>query len=92
MAERDLKGRFGKGNSGKPKGAGTKSVQELRATVQAFLSNNMESLQQEYDSLEAKDKLNFVDKMLRHTLPPLENKSEVQRPTIIIQNGKDLPD
>lgn len=65
-----------KGKTNNPAGrkAGTpnKSTSDLRITVQYFLEKNMTSLQENFDMLEPRDKLLFVEKMLKYTLPTLQ--------------------
>lgn len=68
---------------GKPKGlpktggrkAGTvnRSTDELRNLLQAFIDTNIETLQADYEALEPKDRLNFIERLLKHVLPaPLQ--------------------
>ena len=68
---------------GKPKGlpktggrkAGTvnRSTDELRSLLHDFIDNNMETLQADYDALEPKDRLNFIERLLKQILPaPLQ--------------------
>ena len=56
---------------GRPKGTPNKTTEEIRALLQEFLSKNLEDIQDSYNSLEAKDKLTFIDRLLRHVLPPV---------------------
>ena len=67
---------FEKGNSGnphgRPDGAKNKTTEELRNTVQSFIENNIESMQANFDQLDAKDKLMFIEKILSYTLPRLK--------------------
>ncbi|MBK7097576.1 MAG: hypothetical protein IPH58_03405 [Sphingobacteriales bacterium] len=64
---------FKKGNSGNPQGrpAGTanKTTEAIRATVNQFISDNLPNIQAEYNNLESKDKLEFLNKLLAYTLP-----------------------
>ena len=57
---------------GRPKGVGNKVTTDLRQSVTAFLDANWPKVQKEFDSLEAKDKLQFIDKMLAYSLPKLQ--------------------
>ncbi|MBK7099474.1 MAG: hypothetical protein IPH58_15565 [Sphingobacteriales bacterium] len=67
---------FKKGNSGNPQGrpAGTanKTTEAIRATVNQFISDNLPNIQAEYNNLESKDKLEFLNKLLAYTLPKLQ--------------------
>lgn len=58
---------------GRPKGTPNKSTDELRTLLQNFIDDNMETLQADFDKLEPKDRLNFIDRLLKHVLPaPLQ--------------------
>lgn len=59
--------------NGRPKGKPNKSTDELRTLLQSFIDTNMETLQADYDALEPKDRLNFIERLLKHILPaPLQ--------------------
>jgi len=59
--------------NGRPKGTPNKSTDELRTLLQNFIDDNMETLQADFDKLEPKDRLNFIDRLLKHVLPaPLQ--------------------
>lgn len=74
---------------GRPKGIPNKTTDELRATVQAFIEDNIEKLQDNFDLLEPKEKLIFIEKMLKMVLPQplneLEKLSEEQLDQLIIK-------
>ena len=63
---------FKPGNPGRPKGIPNKATSDLRASIQAFLDRNWPQVQKEFDSLDAKDKLQFIDRMLAYSLPKLQ--------------------
>jgi hypothetical protein len=54
---------------GRPKGSPNKSVEEVRNLVQQFVENNLETLQADFEQLEPKDRLMFIEKLLKHVLP-----------------------
>ncbi len=59
--------------NGRPKGKPNRTTDELRAMVQNFVDNNLQTLQADFDLLEPKDRLNFIDRLLKHVLPaPLQ--------------------
>lgn len=80
--------------AGRPKGAQNKSVEQIRKTVKDFIANNIETIQADFDSLEPKDRLNFIEKLFKHILPaplhPLEQLTEEQLRQLItdLKNGK----
>jgi hypothetical protein len=59
--------------NGRPIGSTNKSIEELRETVQAFIDNNIDTMQQSFDQLQPKEKLFFMDKMLQYCLPKIQN-------------------
>ena len=66
---------FTKGKSGNPKGKkpGTKSrsAEEVRSFLLEFISDNLTTIQRQYDELEGKDKLLYLDRLFKHTIPPM---------------------
>lgn len=54
---------------GRPKGSPNKSVEEVRNLVQQFVENNLETLQADFEQLEPKDRLMFIERLLKHVLP-----------------------
>jgi hypothetical protein len=65
--------------NGRPKGKPNKNTEELRALFQSFIEVNIETLQDDFDKLEAKDRLAFIEKMARLVMPAPMN--ELQRLT-----------
>lgn len=92
---------FKKGNSGNPKGrpagSANKTTEAIRATINKFISENLQEVQFEYNSLESKDKLDFLNKLLAFVLPKLqavEMDATVQQAPIDISklSGKQAAD
>ncbi len=54
---------------GRKAGKQNKTTNELRMLVQDFIEENWQTLQKSFDRLDDKDKLNFIEKLLKHTLP-----------------------
>jgi hypothetical protein len=54
---------------GRPKGSPNKTVEEVRGLVQQFVENNLETLQADFEQLEPKDRLLFIERLLKHVLP-----------------------
>jgi len=83
--------RYTKGISGnpygRPKGSKNKTPEQLRAILQAFLSESIEDIKQEYNKLNAAQKLQYLDKLLCHVLPKpkeiVETLTDEQLDTII---------
>ena len=55
--------------SGRPKGKPNKATEAIRAVLADFVSVNIEDLQKQYDSLKPAEKLQFIDRLLKHVLP-----------------------
>jgi hypothetical protein len=66
--------KYQKGQSGNPAGrkAGkvNRSTEQLRNIFQEFLENNVTKLQEDFDQLEPKDRLMFIEKVARMVIPP----------------------
>ncbi len=58
---------------GRKKNTPNKMTSELRERINDFLSNNWNSLQSDFDSLEPKDKLMFYERLLQYGLPKLQS-------------------
>lgn len=59
--------------NGRPKGTPNKSTDELRTLLQSFIDTNIETMQADFDALEPKERLSFIDRLLKHVLPaPLQ--------------------
>lgn len=59
--------------NGRPKGKPNRTTDELRAMVQNFIDANLQTLQTDFDKLEPKDRLAFIERLLKHVLPaPLQ--------------------
>ena len=93
--------RYKKGESGNPKGrpagSANKTTEAIRATVNQFINDNLPNIQAEYENLEAKDKLEFLNKLLAYVLPKLqavEMDATVQQAPIDISklSGKQAAD
>lgn len=62
------KGQTGNLN-GRPKGKPNKITTSLKQIVKDFLDNNAKSLQQDFEALEPKDRLQFYEKLLKYAIP-----------------------
>ena len=55
--------------TGRKKGVGNRSSEQLRKAIHEFIDSNFDEIQADFDSLEALQRLNFIDKLLSHVLP-----------------------
>lgn len=81
--EKDSKGRFTEGNSGKPKGAINKTSNKIREAFQKLIEDNLENMTTWLTQVAADDPkaaLDILTKLGEYTTPKLarvENKHEV---------------
>jgi hypothetical protein len=68
---RDEKGKFAKGNPGKPRGAVVKVSVKVREAIVSFLEKNIDKIQEDFDTLRPKEKLQFVSELLSYAAPKL---------------------
>lgn len=59
--------------NGRPKGSLNKSTTEMRELVTNFVGANLTTLQTDFDQLEPKERLQFLEKLLGYTLPKLQS-------------------
>ena len=56
---------------GRKAGTSNKVTKDLRETISRFLEQNTGKMQEEYEKLDSKDKLAFLEKMIKYSLPAL---------------------
>jgi hypothetical protein len=89
--EKDTKGRFTEGNSGKPKGAVNKTTNKIREAFQKLIEDNLENMTIWLTQVAADDPksaLDIMTKLGEYTTPKLarvENKHEVDEGITEIQ-------
>lgn len=75
---RDDKGRFGKGNPGKPKGAASNASAKVKAAIVDFLEKNTDKIQDDFDKMKPRERLQFISDILPYATPKLSSvQSEV---------------
>jgi hypothetical protein len=55
--------------SGRPRGKGNRTTEEIRKLLQTFIEGKIPELEKIWKQLEPKDKISFIDRLLRHTIP-----------------------
>jgi hypothetical protein len=65
---------FKKGDSrinreGRPKGSPNKTTEELRGMLADFIEHNWESVQETWEALEGKERLMFLEKVIKYVVP-----------------------
>lgn len=66
-------GTFAAGNPGKPKGATTKVSVKVREAIFAFLESNIDAIQEDFDKLKPRERLQFVSDILPYAAPKLSS-------------------
>lgn len=80
--------------NGRPKGKSNKSADALRDKLRKFIEDNYWTIQQDFDQMPSKERLVFVERLLKHILPPplqeLDRLTDDQLDELIarLKNGK----
>ena len=89
MAQKFIKNDSRINRKGRKAGTPNKSTNELRMLVQSFVEENWQTMQSAFDKLDDKDKLLFLEKLLKHTLPApvteLERLTDAQLDELILK-------
>lgn len=80
MARRknDGRGRMG----GRKKGTPNKATADLRTSINNLIADNWEQVQKDLNALEPKDRLMFIEKLLRYVVPQESNMNAQLQPRI----------
>lgn len=71
---------------GRIAGTPNKTTEEIKELIIQFVSNNIDTVQADFEKLEPKDKLYFFDKMLKYIIPTgSEGKANIDQPTCVIE-------
>lgn len=68
-------GKFKQGEGGRPKGSPNRVTGELREWISNFISNNKDLIQQDFNTLDPKDRIMMFEKLLKYALPTLQSTS-----------------
>jgi hypothetical protein len=71
-------GKFETGNPGRPKGAKNKVNTEIRGLIQKLFDDNYQTIQDDLEELEPKDRLKFLSDLLPYLLPKLQSTTHTQ--------------
>lgn len=94
---RDEKGKFAPGNPGKPKGAASNASAKVKEAIVNFLENNVDKIQDSFDKLKDREKLQFIADILPYATPKLssiqsENDTTLSGGINISWQDPELPD
>ncbi|MHA6697326.1 hypothetical protein [Chryseobacterium sp. A321] len=72
---RSNNGQFAKGNTlgGRTKGSKNKTTEKIRDTFLRFIEDNLERMQEDFDTLDAKDRFKYLFEMSKFILPSLKS-------------------
>lgn len=65
--------KFEKGNPGRPIGAKNKVNAQMRDLIQKLFDDNFDTIQEDLESLDPKDRLKFLSDLLPYLLPKLQS-------------------
>jgi hypothetical protein len=71
--------KFIKGNPGRPKGSKNRVNSQMRDLIQSLFDDNYETIQDDLESLEPKDRLKFLSDLLPYLLPKLQSTTYSQK-------------
>ena len=60
---------FKPGEGGRPKGSANKTTIEIKEFLTNFISDNLNTFQSDFDQLGSKDRLNFMERLLKIIIP-----------------------
>jgi hypothetical protein len=60
---------------GRTIGTPNRVTSDLRTSINDFLGDNIDTLQENFDKLEPKDKIYFIEKLLKYSIPRMNDNS-----------------
>jgi hypothetical protein len=82
--------KFQKGNPGRPKGAKNKVNAQMRDLIQQLFDDNFDTIQEDLESLDPKDRLKFLSDLLPYLLPKLQSTTHSQKIDLDSMSEEDL--
>lgn len=70
---RDSKGKFAKGNPGKPKGSKNKQTKEVRERFKCLLEDNLDTLGSDLRALKPKERVDAILSLAKYVIPTLRS-------------------
>jgi hypothetical protein len=68
---------------GRERGKPNKTTEQLRTMLHNFISDNIETLQNDFEKLKPAERLSFIERLLKHVLPaPLTDISQLSETDI----------
>jgi hypothetical protein len=82
--------KFESGNPGRPKGAKNKLNGQMRDLIQQLFDDNFDKIQEDLESLEAKDRLKFLTDLMPYLMPKLQSTTYSQKIDLESMDEADL--
>lgn len=82
--------KFEKGNPGRPKGAKNKATGQIRERIQTLFDDNFQTIQEDLESLDPKDRLKFLIDLLPYLVPKLQTTTYSQTIDLDSMTDEDL--
>ena len=82
--------KFEKGNPGRPKGAKNKVNTQMRDLIQQLFDDNFDTIQEDLENLDPKDRLKFLSDLLPYLLPKLQSTTHSQKIDLDSMSEEDL--
>ena len=83
-------GKFEIGNPGRPKGSKNRMTQTIRDQIQNLFDDNFDTIQQDLESLEPRDRLKFMTDLLPYLMPKLQSTTYSQKIDLDNMTEEDL--
>ena len=83
-------GKFEIGNPGRPKGSKNRMTQTIREQIQNLFDDNFDTIQQDLESLEPRDRLKFMTDLLPYLMPKLQSTTYSQKIDLDNMTEEDL--
>lgn len=79
-------------NAGRKAGIPSKVTTEIKQTVLQFLHKNIGQIQKSFDTLEPREQLYFLEKLLKYYLPThLDSKVNLTEETVVVFRREETP-
>lgn len=80
---------YKKKTGGRKKGTQNKTTKELKEAINHLVSNNIDTLQSDLDSLEPKERILMIERFLKYCIPKVEFEDNNQTQTIVLKLDED---
>lgn len=67
---------------GRPKGVPNKTTADMRELITKFVGDNLEGMQSDFDQLEPKERLMYLERLLGYALPKFQAIPTKEDPTL----------